>query len=324
MPSNTTQRRRKLSVDPSAVRALMDRQIRHYEEDSGPPELPTVTAKPTNDEPIDDAQSSPVSEGRATAALRVEAERLDPQRAEALRRVQPKIPLATSRIVRDAVVGQILLVPFKSADSDQTMCSVLYAFADYIYERKGDFCPDQHLTSRLIEHYLADRQRELAPSSLSTHRSTLLRIREGHPDKPRRARIPRKVSAMPYTQDEWLTLRRRVDGLVDQELRTELMKVLDLTGEAGLRTQEAIHATGQWICIVDDVTLLQIPNRHGEFREVPVFGAAGDRLARFRGTSDYLLAPTLSNRDNVMSKVRARAAKHGTAARIGDTVGHAA
>ncbi|TPG17182.1 hypothetical protein EAH86_10490 [Pedococcus bigeumensis] len=287
----------------------MDRQIGHYEEpdEDSAPSAPQPA--PSTDSLIDGDRSQP-TDNPSTIALRTGAARKDPLRAEALKMFQPKIPLATAREIREAVVGQIMLVPFESVRSDRTMCSVLYRFADYVYSRTATFDPDKHLTESMIGHYLKDRERELKISSQRTHRSTLLRIREGHPDKPRPQRIPRQAPALPYTQEEWNNLRRKVRELLDPDLKGQLTMLLDLTGEAGLRSQEAIRATGQWIVLVDGVTVIRIPDKNGEFRDVPIFGLVGDRLYRFRGSKDYLLAPHLNARANVMTKLRLRAEPH--------------
>lgn len=296
--------RRNLSVDPAKVRALIDRQVGYYEDTAEPaPETHDV-----NGESRDTEEQG--GERPSTRHLRRRAAGLDPLRAEALSMFQPKIPVATAHDVREAVVGQILLVPFTSDKSDRSMCSILYRFADYVYEQKGTFCPDEHLTDRLIQHYIKDREGELKRSSQRTHRSTLLRIREGHPEKPRRPRIERGRPAPPYTKEEWRLLRSRTQTLLDQSAKAQITMVLDLTGEAGLRTQEAIRATGEWIHLIDGATFVRIPDGKGEWRDVPVFGAVAERLGRHRDSKDWLIAPWINSRQNVMTKMRALADGH--------------
>lgn len=304
--TNTTRvpAKRKPGATAAQVRALMDAAIGYH--DGTSPEDSTVPSSP-------DANSAETIEDDSrpdTSRRRVEAAKSDPERTAELNAFRPRIAYEVLREVRETVVGQILLVPYVSLSSDQTMCSILYVFAEHIFRLKGTFNPDLHLSDRHINHYLEDRRTELKDSSKATLRSTLKRIREGTPDKPRQKPIPRTKAQTPYTQDEWSTLRRKVRELLDVGLKEDLTMLLDLTGEAGLRSSEAIRATGAWIASVDGTIVIRVPDSNGEFRDVPVFGIVGERLYQHRDSKQWLLAPTLTSRKNVMTSLKAKAEPH--------------
>lgn len=297
--------RRNTRATAAQVRALMDAAIGYY--DGTSPDDATTHFSPDDTHPAQTVEddSRPDSQLR-----RAEAAKSDPERAAELNAFRPKIAYEVLRDIREAVVGQILLVPYVSQSSDQTMCSILYVYAEHIHGLRGSFNPDLHLSDRHINHYLEDRRTELKASSKATLRSTLKRIREGTPDKPRAKPIPRTKAQLPYTQDEWSTLRRKVRELLDKRLQTDLTMLLDLTGEAGLRSSEAVRATGAWIASVDGTTVIRVPDCNGEFRDVPVFGIVGERLYQHRDSKQWLLAPTLTSRKNVMTYLKAKAEPH--------------
>lgn len=294
--------RRRSGLTPAQVRRLMDGEIGHYE-DSAEPEADLLLPAP----PVPaEKMAPPVTTGGGS--LRAKSMSAQPERAERLRNFRPKIALSILREIREAVAGQISLVPFVSIRSDNTMCSILYRFAEYVAIQTGHFDPDEHMSDRWIQHYLHDRQSELKTSSQSTIRSALIKIRAGSPDKPRRRKIGRKVAQKPYTVGEWAALRRRVRELLDDTLREDLTMLLDLSGELGLRPTELIYATGQWITSVDGITVVRVPDKNGEYRDVPAFGLVGERLAEYQQSKAWLFAPRLADRRNAVSRIKIRAA----------------
>lgn len=289
---------RKRRVAGAEARRVMDLAAGHYEDPEPQPYEP-VTEPVQAPEPKSAAEPSPEQAFLAAA------------RWDRLNTFVPRIAAHVRHEVKAAVIGQIALTPYVSDEADDTTCSMVYRFAAYVHGRIDmPFDPAIHMTNRWIDHYIDDRSKELKPGTTSSIRSCLKRVRDAEGSMPMPRKIPRRMRQAPYTQAEWNSWRQRVDNLVDQELRGHLVMLLDLTGEAGLRSNEIKFVTGESLVSVRGITVLRVADLNGEFRDIPLFGAVADRLESHMGKKTYLLNGQSRDRRNVVHRLSERAGQH--------------
>ncbi|KGN36547.1 hypothetical protein [Knoellia aerolata] len=303
------------------ARAVLDRAAGHYQ-DPQPTEPATAATPPTSAETeqdtgcvanqggsvtTDDAGNAAPANVESPAGVEVA---IDLDREEHLRKYCPQIAVTVRQDVKDAVVALMLAVPYVTRRSDNSLLSHIYHYAAYMHAKEGRFDPNEHLTDRWIAQYFHDRRDEISLKSAATVRSALHRIRAGAGHTAKKRTFGRSKSLRPYSPTEWTNLRSRVTALNDQTLKEDLTLLLDLTGEAGLRSSEAVQAEGFWISEFLGVTLITVPDADGVVREVPVFGDAATRLLALKDTKGYLLTPGISQRTNVITRIRVRADRH--------------
>lgn len=212
---------------------------------------------------------------------------------------------ALSRVrVRAQVIEAVMRVPYVSAKTDSSMMGRTYAFGMWMDETRGSFDWRRDLTQENIRAFAAATLSEHGPGTVNTYRSTLSRVQRGGEIITPLGGKTRARSA--HTEAEWRNLNATaaVAGPYADDLRTHLA----LSGGAGLRYDEIPWAHASWVHQSEDGTFIRVPNKKGEFREVPLLGTYAvtirDAAARNEGT--YLVLPHLRARRNVLAYLKQR------------------
>lgn len=212
---------------------------------------------------------------------------------------------ASSRMrVRSQIVEAVMRVPYVSARTDASMMGRTYAFAIWMDETRGSFDWSRDLTQENIRAFAAATLSEHGTGTVNTYRSTLSRVQRGGEIITPLGGKTKARSA--YTEAEWSNFMRtaEVAGPYAEDLRTHLA----LSGGAGLRQDEIPWAHASWVHTSADGVFIRVPNKQGEFREVPLRGryAAVISDAAVRNAGTYLVLPHLRSRRNALAYLKQR------------------
>ncbi len=212
---------------------------------------------------------------------------------------------ALSRMrVRSQIVEAVIRVPYVSARTDASMMGRLYAFAMWMDETRGSFDWSRDLTQENINAFAAATLSHHGTGTVNTYRSTLCRVQRGGAIVTPLGGKTKARSA--YTEAEWANFMRTVEaaGPYADDLRVHLA----LSGGAGLRQDEIPWAHASWVHECVDGVFLRVPNKKGEFREVPLRGKylVAISAAAVRNAGTYLVLPHLRARRNLLAYLKQR------------------
>jgi hypothetical protein len=221
-----------------------------------------------------------------------------------LKNYAPELSAASVAVVRDSVAALVMGVPYESDKVDRGLMGNGYRLATYCLHSKGSFDPDRDLQEDSLEAFRESALTHVLEGSQATYLSNLRRLRR----KGRRLEgLARPRPLEPHTDTEWRgftsTLRLLGDWSADAEM------LLTLTGGAGLRAEEVVRASGDWIEIESATKVnLIVPAKDGTFRTVPLIDEPARILAnwvhRHDGVDTLLFRPAFKTRANAISSLK--------------------
>jgi hypothetical protein len=205
--------------------------------------------------------------------------------------------------VQRGVVEAVMRVPFVTLALDADLLSRHYAFAIWVSRLTGSYDWRSDLTTERIEEFAAATLNGMSHRTVNTYRSQLMRVKRGD-NLPLKS--GRKSKALtPIHQSEYDEMW--LNGDKCDKWSDEVLTLLALAGGAGLRPNEINYIQSSWVNKSTRGLYIRVPNDHGEFRDVPVFGRYANTIEKAvarTGRNDYLVMPRLVSRRNLVSQLK--------------------
>lgn len=207
--------------------------------------------------------------------------------------------------LRPHVVKIVLATAFESMERDVTRLQTAYRAAHFYLTTHDELVWREALSPRVFVAYEATRP-DLASTTLGDYLSLqrrLLReagLTEGAPGR----KHPRSATKPPYTKTEKENFLKGAQ-LLSRLHRREYEILWTLTFCAGLSTDELTRMRWGWVVPDGDHVIVQVVNRHGVVRDVPLAPPHADRLVQYRGEVDeFVVARSRARKDALYAMMR--------------------